>query len=51
MNLLPTQKKTLENKQKNKPKKEKKKRKKNCHIEQREFAFKFILIKIYFHGS
>lgn len=32
-------------------KKGEKEKKKKCHIEQREFALKFVLIKIYFHGS
>ena len=42
--------KRLENKQKTNQKRRKRKEK-NCYIEQREFAFKFVLIKIYFHGS
>ena len=41
--------KRLENKQKNQ--KRRKRKEKKCYIEQREFAFKFVLIKIYFHGS
>ena len=36
---------------KKKKQKRRKRKEKKRYIEQREFAFKFVLIKIYFHGS